>query len=288
MTGLIADSDNGLGSPRGDVDDGLALIALFRSGLPIAAVASVFGNTDEWRAHANTRALAALCGYEGLILAGAGRRLRRGASLSEASRFLIDGPGPWRVVALGPLTNLAAAIEARSDVAGHIAEVIAVGGNRASRGRWPPLWPYEFNLTADRRATRVVVESGIPLTLVPLEVARRMMVTPADLAELAGALGEHVRNHAARWFRRALLLRGRRAFPVWDLVAALCVVDPASCETERTVARLHPNGWLELGAGTRPVTLVRAFDPRALWRHFVRLAQAEHPSGSSCRMVRAG
>jgi purine nucleosidase len=275
VTGLVADSDNALGSRRGDVDDGLALIALLRSGLPIAALASVFGNTDEWRARANHRALAALCGYAGPLLAGAAGPLRAQASLSEASRFLLAGPGPWRVVALGPLTNLAAALEAGSQVAGRIAEVIAVGGNRTSRGRWPPLWPYEFNLTADRRATQVVIESEVPLTLVPLDVARRLVVTPADLAALPGMLGEHVRRHAARWFRRALLVHGRRAFPVWDLVAALFVVDPASCETACTVARLHPTGWLEFGAGTRPVTLVRTFDPRALWQRFVRLARAE-------------
>jgi inosine-uridine nucleoside N-ribohydrolase len=115
----------------------------------------------------------------------------------------------------------------------------------------------------------------VPLTLVPLDVARRLVVTPADLAALPGALGEHVRRHAARWFRRAVLVRGRRAFPVWDLVASLRVVDPAACEVESTVARLHASGWLELGAGTRPVTLVRAFDPPALWRRFVTLATAE-------------
>ncbi len=275
MTGLVVDSDNGLGSPRGDVDDGLALAALFRSGLPIAALASVFGNTEEWRARANHRALAALCGYAGPVLAGAAGPLRARAPLSEASRFLLAGPGPWRVVALGPLTNLAAALEAEPRVAERIAEVIAVGGNRVSRGRWPPVWPYEFNLAVDRRAARVVFESGVPLTLVPLDVARRLVVTPPDLAALPGALGEHVRRHAARWFRRALVVRARRAFPVWDLVAALFVVDPASCGTESTVARLHRNGWLEFGAGSRPVTLVRPFDPRALWQRFVSLATAE-------------
>ena len=283
MTGLVVDSDNGLGSPRGDVDDGLALIALLRSGLPVAALASVFGNTAEWRARANHRALAALCGYDGPVLAGAAAPLRPRAPLSEASRFLLDGPGPWRVVVLGPLTNLAAALLAEPPVAARVAEVIAVGGNRTSRGRWPPYWPYEFNLTADRRATRVVVESGVPLTLVPLDVARRLVVTPADLAAIPGALGEHVRRQTARWFRRALLVRGRRAFPAWDVVAALLAVDRAACEAESAVVRLHWNGWLELGAGTRAVTVARAFDPRALWQRFIALATATpvpQPAGS--------
>ena len=102
MTGLVVDSDNGLGSPRGDVDDGLALIALLRSGLPIAALAGVFGNTAEWRARANHRALAALCGYDGPGLAGAAGPLRARAPLSEASRFLLGGPSATMRQGPGP------------------------------------------------------------------------------------------------------------------------------------------------------------------------------------------
>jgi purine nucleosidase len=275
---LVVDSDNGLGAPRGDVDDGLALAALFRSGLPIAAVASVFGNTTEPRARANHRTLAALCGYAGPVLAGAAGPLPRSGPpgpLSEAARLLVAGPGPWRLIALGPLTNLAAALAADPAVAGRLAEVVCVGGNATSRGRWPPLWPFEFNLTHDRRATRLVFESAAPLTLVPLDVARRLVVTPGDLAGLPGPLGSHLRRHTARWFRRALLLRGRRAFPAWDLVAALLAVGPAGCETEATVARLSPSGWVELGAGHRPLRLVRAIDPAELRRRFRALVAAE-------------
>jgi inosine-uridine nucleoside N-ribohydrolase len=222
------------------------------------------------------------------VLTGAARPLgpdSRGARsapepLPEASRFLVAGPGPWRVVALGPLTNLAAAILAAPTVAGQVAEVVCVGSNGRSRGRWPPWWPFEFNLTLDRRATRVVFESRVPLVFVPLDVARRLTVTPADLAAIPGALGDHLRRHSWRWFRRAALLRGRRVFPVWDLVAALWVVEPGLFMVERTVARLHRNGWLEHVGGTRPVTVVRSFDPGRAWRRFLSLA-ARAPGASA-------
>jgi inosine-uridine nucleoside N-ribohydrolase len=245
----------------------------------VAALLSVFGNTPEALARENHCALARLCGYAGPVLAGADQPLGPPPALPvAASRFLIAGPGPWRVVALGPLTNLAAALRADPEVAGRVAQVIAVGSNRRSRGRWPPWWPFEFNLALDRTATRVVFEAGIALVLVPLDVARRLTVTPAELAAIPGALGEHLRRHSRRWLRRAVLVRGRRAFPVWDLVAALWVVEPGLFTVEQGVARLHPNGWLEHGAGTRPVTVVRGFDPRRAWQRFLELAAGGAPA----------
>lgn len=54
---------------------------------------------------------------------------------------------PDRIVALGPLTNVVDATAA--------AEVICVGGTLRSRGRWPPVWPHEFNFTKDRERFRL-------------------------------------------------------------------------------------------------------------------------------------
>jgi inosine-uridine nucleoside N-ribohydrolase len=68
---ILVDTDNALGSPRGDVDDALAVAPLLASGLPVAAVASVGGNTSEARADANNRRLGALCGYAYDLVAAA-------------------------------------------------------------------------------------------------------------------------------------------------------------------------------------------------------------------------
>ncbi|HWN45144.1 MAG TPA: nucleoside hydrolase, partial [Thermoanaerobaculia bacterium] len=145
---LLIDSDNAMGSASGDVDDGLAVAALLKSGLPIAALTSVGGNTTQAQADRNNRTLGALCGYPGPYRLGAG---------SE----------PLRFVALGPLTNVAAWLDQAS-------EIILVGSNVSSPGRFPPWWPHEFNLTHDRPAARAVFSSTVPLTVVPLDVARKM------------------------------------------------------------------------------------------------------------------
>ncbi|HEY0510921.1 MAG TPA: nucleoside hydrolase [Thermoanaerobaculia bacterium] len=259
---LVIDTDNAAGSASGDVDDAFALAALLRSGLPIAAVASVGGNTGEAEADRNNRRLGALCGYGGPYLRG----IQAGdlADRIDRAGFWREGE-PVRFLALGPLTNLAALLGQR------ISEAVLVGANRTSRGRWPPWWPHEFNLTKDPEATRAVFASDLPLTVVPLDVASRLRIGPRELRTLPGELGAYLRRHAARWARRSLLARGSRRFPVFDLAAAACALDPSLVSLEETRARLHPNLWVELGRGDRPVRVVRGIDAEAIWRRFGEL-----------------
>jgi inosine-uridine nucleoside N-ribohydrolase len=249
---LVIDTDNAAGSKKGDVDDAFAIAALLRSGLPVAAVASVAGNTSEPEADRNNRRLGALCGYEGPYL--------RGFEVEKIE-------GPCRFLALGPLTNLAAMLHRR----GVISEAVLVGGNLTSRGRFPPWWPHEFNLTKDREATRAVFASDLPLTIVPLDVARRLRIGPPETRALPGELGEYLHRHAARWARRSLLRRGSRRFPVFDLAAAAFAIDPSLVTFEETRARLHRNLWVEFGRGDRPLRVVRELDSQAIWRRFADL-----------------
>jgi inosine-uridine nucleoside N-ribohydrolase len=272
---LLIDTDNALGSPTGDVDDAFALAALLTSGLPVAALASVAGNTDEARAFANNRTLGDLAGFAGQ----GGRYLRgvRAVSVGETAERIDEaadlwsGPGePVRWIALGPLTNLAAVLVAaeRRGVAPRIAEVVLVGGNLSSRGRWPPFWPLEFNLTQDRPAARAVFASDLPLTLVPLDVARRLCAGPEELAGLAGPLGEHLRRGARRWLWRSRLLKARNSIALFDLLAAAYVVYPEHVHVEATTVRLRPNLLVEPSSGGRPVRIVRGFDGEAIWARF--------------------
>lgn len=272
---LLVDSDNGAGSPSGDVDDAFAIAALLRCGLPIAALASVGGNTSEARADRNNRALGDLCGYSARYLRGVEApasvdRIDLAAPALVAAR---DGTpaGPLRFVALGPLTNLAAVLGKMP-----IAEAVLVGGNLRSRGRFPPWWPYELNLVHDREATRAVFAADLPLTLVPLDVARRLRVAPAMLRALAGPLGEHLRRCSRRWALRSLLFRGSQRFPVFDLAAAAYLIDSSLVSFEESRCTLHRNLWLELGRGARPLRVVRDLDVHGIWERFEELVEKNY------------
>jgi inosine-uridine nucleoside N-ribohydrolase len=259
-TELLIDTDNAAGSPRGDVDDAFAVAALLRGGLPVAALASVAGNTSEARADRNNRRLGPLCGFAGPYLRG----VAAGDVPERIDRADLWRRGPVRFVALGPLTNLAALLD-RGAV---IPEAVLVGGNLTSRGRFPPWWPHELNLTKDPAATRAVFASDLPLTVVPLDVARRLRAGPGELRGLQGELGDFLRRCSARWSRRSLLVRGSRRFPVFDLAAAAYVLDPSLVTVEETHARLHPNLWVEFGAGERRLKVVRELDVEAVWERF--------------------
>jgi len=273
---LLIDTDNALGSSSGDVDDGFAIAALLRSGLPVAGLASVAGNTGEAAADRNNRALGALCGYAGPYLRGA----TAGDVAERIDRRLDLWSGaPVRVAALGPLTNVAATLSAldRQGLRPPVSEIVLVGGNASSRGRFPPFWPHEFNLTKDREAARAVFASELPLTIVPLDVARRLQIGASDLARLTGPLGEYLRRHAARWLRRSRWLHGPGGFSVFDLLAAGWIVEPAAVSTEETTVRVHSNLWLEFdefGRGGRPVRLVRSFDGGRILERFTALVNA--------------
>jgi inosine-uridine nucleoside N-ribohydrolase len=274
---LLIDTDNALGSPRGDVDDAFALAFLLCSGLPVAGVVSVAGNTGEAEADRNNRALGALCGYRGLYLRGAGARL--GPRVDRVPEVWAGIGSPVRVVALGPLTNVAALFDeaAKSGRTLRIGEVVVVGTNAASRGFLPPLWPHEFNLTYDRRAFRTVFEADVPLTVVPLDVARRLSLSRRDLDRLQGPLGETLRLGSARWLRRARLLRNARSFPAFDLLAAAYVVDPSLVTVVEAKAELRagPRLVYTYGPGPgRPVRLVRGFDGDAIRRRLTALVNA--------------
>ena len=251
---LFIDTDNAMGSPAGDVDDAFAIAALVQSGIPIAAIASVAGNTSEPRAFENNRRLTEILGWRGPLLHGG----------TEARTALSSFEG--RVAALGPLSNVIAATRA--------SEIVIVGANRSSRGRWPPAWPHEFNLTKDVASTLELFRGNVPLTIFPLDVARALWVTRRDLDAIGGPLGDFLRAGAVRWFRRLRLVKGTGRFPIYDLAAALYLLDEDGFTMERTTASMRPNTFIEFGSGTRAVKVCRALDRQRLWQRFVTSLRA--------------
>lgn len=247
---FVIDTDNAFGSPKGDVDDAYAIAAMIRGGAEIAAISAVGGNTSEPLSHQNNLRLAHVLRWTGPVLRAA-----------EARPMLRTFPG--RILALGPLTNVALATAA--------SEIIIVGSKLRTWGRWPGLWPHEFNLTEDKAATRKVFASAMSLTFFPLDVVRALSIRRRDLEDIAGAFGEELRRGSARWFRHRLLKRASFRFPLWDLVAALYALDPDGLTIEDTTATMRASTLIEFGKGSRKVRVCTSLDAKKLWKRFVRL-----------------
>lgn len=204
---VFIDTDPGL-------DDAVAILhALASGGFAVEGVTSVAGNIGIATTTANVgRLLAAMGRAEIPYVAGAKGPLR-GESLSEAaihgtdglggvtlplplaepeSRFatafmaerLLAAPdGTFTVLALGPLTNLALLARDAPEAYRRIGHIIAMGGTIHEPGNAGPL--AEFNMAADPLAAQIVFAASVPVTLIPLDVTRKLRATPEDLDRLS-------------------------------------------------------------------------------------------------------
>jgi len=102
--------------------------------------------------------------------------------LETADRFA----GRLVVVALGPLTNVALALQRDRERLAQAVRIVVMGGAVAVPGNVTPT--AEFNIHVDPEAASVVLASGLPIELVPLDVTRRVALTTA---ELSAALARH-------------------------------------------------------------------------------------------------
>ena len=94
-------------------------------------------------------------------------------------------PGEIVLVAVGPLSNLAAAIALDPGFPGHVAELIIMGGAIDKSNVTPSA---EFNIWADPEAAAVVLDAAFPkITLVPLDATHQALISRDQCAAIARA-----------------------------------------------------------------------------------------------------
>ncbi len=245
----------GTGSTR-DPDDCLALLLLLRTDeVQVAGVSSVFGNAELAETDATLRTLLDQVHAGGAHTPAAWRGC---AVALDDSPCPADTPAvqalaralqeaPLTVLALGPLTNLAALLDTRPDLARRIVRVVAVMGRRpghrfhpstaaqaAPSGAMPMLLGHgplfrDLNFVLDRSAARRTLAAQVPLTLVPYDAARDVLLTPRDLERLRAQEGAAawVAQRSTAWLRFWQTEVGADGFMPFDLVAAAQLIVPA-------------------------------------------------------------
>jgi len=132
--------------------------------------------------------------------------------------------GTLDILALGPLTNIARLVAEHPQAARRMRRLIAMGGGVHEPGNVGPR--SEFNLAADPEAAQVVFSAGLPLTLVPLDVTRRVRATHDYCAALAAA-GTPVAAAAAGLIEAYFLATsGRESRPLHDPCVMLFALRP--------------------------------------------------------------
>ena len=97
---------------------------------------------------------------------------------------------------LGPLTNVATALRRAPDIADRIERIVLMGGAYFEVGNITPT--AEFNIYVDPEAADVVFRSGVPLTVLPLDVTHKALVTQPRL-DAFRAMGTDVGRTVADW-----------------------------------------------------------------------------------------
>lgn len=95
---------------------------------------------------------------------------------------IMAAPGEITLVAVAPLTNLAIAIRREPGIVEAVGEVIIMGGAFRHPGNTTP--QAEFNVYVDPHAAYMVYHSGMPITLVPLDVTYQCVLTQPDVERL--------------------------------------------------------------------------------------------------------
>ncbi len=98
----------------------------------------------------------------------------------HAVDFIIEtlrdhAPGTVTLCPLGPLTNIATAMQKAPDIADRIEEIVLMGGGYFEGGNITPA--AEFNIYVDPQAADIVFKSGVPIVVMPLDVTHKALVT---------------------------------------------------------------------------------------------------------------
>ena len=179
-------------------DDAVALImALRSSSVHVLAITAVAGNVAVQQAARNALYTAELCGSNVPVFVGAEKPLQREHQSAdwfhgrdglgdhgypapqrapeqvgavEALLATIDANPGLTVVTLGPLTNIALALQQRRDIAGRVGRCVIMGGAPCCEGNVTPA--AEYNIWCDPEAARIVMRSALPVELVGWHLCR--------------------------------------------------------------------------------------------------------------------
>jgi hypothetical protein len=201
---------------------------------------------------------------------GAGDGQTGAAARAIVEEALRDDPLPLFLTCGGPLTNVAAALRLRPEIASRMTLVWIGGTSAAETG-------YEYNLSTDLAAARFVFEaSAVPIWQIPAEEYRRFQVSVAELGETMGAI-----SPLSRWLYEQYLhlppfvhLGGTLTFGDSPLISATAF-DPAACPfTLRQAMRILDDGRYSEPVAGRQVRMLHSLDPRLNLADFLALLRA--------------
>jgi inosine-uridine nucleoside N-ribohydrolase len=263
---IIIDTDPG-------VDDAMAIFLALRSPeVSVIGLTTIFGNVHTDLATVNALRLLEIAGRSDIPVAhGAGAPLTRAyagpvpfihgddgqgnvhlppassqAISQSAAEFMVEqilqAPGEITLVPVGPLTNIALALQLEPRIAGLVHEVVLMGGNALVPGNTSPA--AEANIHNDPEAADIVFAAGWSVTMVGLDVTEQTVMNGDHLRTLEQS-GNPCAQHLARitpFYQQFTLDSGIDGFYIHDSAAVAYVIDPSLFEVQRWPVRVETQG----------------------------------------------
>jgi purine nucleosidase/pyrimidine-specific ribonucleoside hydrolase len=304
-------------------DDALALLlAAGDPRLRLLGVTTVAGNQTLDKTTRNALRVLALAGVTGVpVAAGCDRPLTGDLTVAEdihgvsgldgpdlgipvadaadvhgvelMRQLIMDAAEPVTLIATGPLTNVASLLRGHPEVTPRVRRVVFMGGS-TERGNTTPYG--EFNIVTDPEAADIVLRSGLPTTMIGLNVTHQALATTEIIAEFRGLgtrLGvvcAELMTYFASTYHRVF---GFEHPPVHDPIAVAAVITPAILRTVAApvaveLAGTHTRGATVVDlhrrtAHTPNADVAVGLDVDAFWRLLMaavrRLGETPGPAG---------
>ncbi len=153
-------------------------------------------------------------------------------------------PGEITVVAIGPLTNVAALLKKYPDAAKEIKQIVLMGGS-IERGYAPDSKPEaEYNIKMDPAAAQAVFTSGVPILMAPLDVTAMLQLDAAARHRIFTHLSP-VTNDLTLLYH----LWNNETPTLFDPMAVALLIGPSLCETKPMAIEVDNEGFTREASG---------------------------------------
>ncbi len=142
------------------------------------------------------------------------------------------------LLTMGPLTNVALAIEQYPQALAKLGRLLILGGTKA-KGSMTPV--SEYNFWQDPQAAEIVLASGLPITLLIRDAFTAFALSQADLDLICGeetAVPPLLRAPLHQYTRLYTEVGGQTAATIPDLAAVLVAVDPTLATTRPALVKV--------------------------------------------------
>jgi inosine-uridine nucleoside N-ribohydrolase len=170
------------------------------------------------------------------------------ASEKVLAELVRQHPNELTIICMGPLTVLARAFDMHPDLPESIKRIVVVGGALHEPGNAGPV--NEFHFSCDPKAARQVLQCGAPITLIPLDVMRKVLYSPTEL------LGGETEFSAEYHFLRQIVpfgvaatsnLYGIEGFHLKDVLGVVAVALPEAVHLKPMSVDVETQGELTRG-----------------------------------------